>query len=69
MRKIPMPTRRFVHKLKYDGGDCISEHLRVLFPALHSSFCDDAVVEVVNHVAATIEQDDECDCDDGAYSA
>jgi hypothetical protein len=43
-----------VHKLKYDGGDCVSEHLRVLFPDLHSKFCDDAVNFLVDAVVKIV---------------
>ncbi len=52
MSKRVESLQKLVHKLKYDGGDCISEHLRVLFPDLHSKFCDEAVLEVVGYMAS-----------------
>ncbi len=47
-----MTMRDMVHRLKYNGKDCIGESLRVIVgPDFHSSFCDDAEVELVDFVA------------------
>lgn len=63
-------SMKLVHQLKYNGGDCISEHLRVLFPDLHSQFCLDGVKLLVHYaydynqkIRDAYNDIVDCDCD------
>ncbi len=62
-------VRQLVHKLKYNGKDCVGESLRALFPEFHSRYCDYAVLIVVGFVASETHISeleelvaDDCDC-------